>query len=93
MQAQGDGADMLENCPYLTTRKLPPEFPTREVTQEYTVRRLSLPTWSTGAKIFLMPRALCDDPFLRSDLERYPAARCAVFDAERLISWRHGRQI
>lgn len=93
MDTHGNRPHMVENGKNLTARKLSPQFPLREAAQNYTVRRLTLPNWRTGTKTFLIPAVLCDNRFFQSDLERYPAARRAVFDAERLLSWRYGRQI
>lgn len=55
----------------------------------YSVQLLTLPSLQDGAQSFLLPTSLFEDRFFRSDLENYSAARRAVFDAQRLISWRH----
>jgi hypothetical protein len=93
MNTDGTGPDMLKNGKSLPSNTLSPQFPWPDTAKNYTVRRISLPTWRVATKTFMIPTALCNDRFFQSDMKQYPAARCAIFDAERLLTWRYGRQI
>jgi|JI10StandDraft_1071094.scaffolds.fasta_scaffold01502_37 hypothetical protein len=93
MDTHGTGPDKLQNDKNLPAHKQSPQFLSPETAKNYTVQRLTLPSWRVATKTFMVPTALCDDRFFQSDMEKYPAARSAIFDAARLVSWRYGRQI